>query len=93
MLPVVHNFADRRFALGGDFHEIEAAFIGKALSVFNGRDIKLGTVDVDKAYLRDTNLFVNAQFFKNNNSPPKGYSQNKKRMKTSAANTNPKSMC
>lgn len=72
MLPVVHDFADRRFALRGNFHKIKATFIGKALSVFNGRDIKLGTVDVDQTYLRDTNLFVNAQFFKNGNSPPNG---------------------
>jgi len=47
--PEVHDAADDGAGVGGDFDEVESAFLRHAQRVFNGDDADLATFLVDQA--------------------------------------------
>ena len=57
-LAVVHDAADGRFGLGGDFYKIKTLFSGDALCFCNGNNAELAAVFVDEPDFLITNFFV-----------------------------------
>ncbi len=62
-LAVIHDPADRWFAIGGDFHQIETRLFGQILGLPDGHDPGLLPVRVDNANLRRCYVLVAPRFF------------------------------
>ena len=62
VFAIVHNSANRRFGIRGDFHQIQFGILGHPPGVRQGNNPRLLAVLIDQAHFAPGDLFVEPEF-------------------------------
>jgi len=69
-LAVIHHTADRRVGIWGDFDEVISLVVSVTLSISDGKNAYLGSIDTNKAASAGTDVIVDPKFLSAYSSPP-----------------------